>query len=519
MQTLHRWAARAAGTVALTLALAASAFAQPITPETKHAVMDTLVEVVDKRAYASGVDFAKLKEHLTKYAAVTEGAVDQRAFAAALNKSLKEFGISHIRLLSPASATSRRSTDRIGIGITTRRMDDGLVIQELVEGGPGEAAGLRIGDVILKIDGTEATTTEPLGGDEGTKVMLLVRRAGGVQAPARPAGAHQTTDAPAAPAQADPDGAPPMTPGGSTPAPSGTGDVSVDAPGGAPGAPGLVEKQEEITVTRGKFSVRKPETLVKVAPDAAVLRIATFSVGYDTKRIDALFAQAREEGIKFLVLDVRSNGGGRVTNLNHLLSYFFPRDTEIGTNVSRALAKRFVEETGEDGSDAVLIAKWGKPNFRVRAQQENRFPGRVAVLIDRGSASASEIAASSLRELRGAPLVGVPSAGAVLVSVHLPLAQGWEVQIPISDYVTAKGMRLEAHRLKPDAEVIATRAKDGGLDPVVEKALALLRAMKEEPSPAAPETAPDKDAAPAHAEEPAPPRAPAPVPVPLPANP
>src|SRR5207249_3979301 len=64
-----------------------------------------------------------------------------------------------------------------------------------------------------------------------------------------------------------------------------------------------------------------------------------------------------------------------------------------------------------------------------------------------------ENTASALRELHNALLVGSPSAGAMLVSRYVRLSDGYELQIPISDYVSIKGDRLEGHRLEPDLEI------------------------------------------------------------------
>ncbi len=426
--------------LAVLLVLTPLAWAQPITGETKQAVLEQLRKVVDERAYTSGVDFDKLDQHLAKHKDAIDRTVDARAFSSAVNRALREFEISHLRLLTPLTATNRRSTERIGIGVAARKTDDGLVLQEVVEGGPAEHAGLRQGDIIVKIDSEPAVSTEPLAGAEGTTLVLTIRRADGT-----------TT--------------------------------------------------EDVTVTRGKFETRRPETLTIIAPGKAVLRLPTFSVGYDSRAIEGFFKQMKDQQITLLVLDLRGNGGGRVTNLNHFLSFFLERDTEIGTNISRTLARRYQEQTKGDPTDAVAIAKWTRANFRIRAQQQSRFTGRVAVLIDRNSASASEIASTALRELRGAPLVGTPSAGAVLVSTHLPLAAGYELQFPLSDYVSIKGVRLEAHKIQPDTTVTEPRSKDPATDVGVSKAFELLAALP--PEPVRPPAVPS-DPKPATPPEPAP---------------
>ena len=85
--------------------------------------------------------------------------------------------------------------------------------------------------------------------------------------------------------------------------------------------------------------------------------------------------------------------------------------------------------------------------------EEQGWTGKMAVLINRGSASASEIAAAALNECVGAPLIGQKSAGAVLASVYGSLPSGFSVQYPIDDYVTIKGVRLEKSPREPDEVV------------------------------------------------------------------
>ena len=96
------------------------------------------------------------------------------------------------------------------------------------------------------------------------------------------------------------------------------------------------------------------------------------------------------------------------------------------------------------------------------------------MLINRGSASASEICAAALRECSAAPIIGSKSAGAVLASTYARLALGWELQYPVTDYVTIKGMRLEGNPLQPDHET--TSNPDSKEDVVLAKALEMLRA-------------------------------------------
>ncbi|MBL8759441.1 MAG: hypothetical protein JNK35_13540, partial [Phycisphaerae bacterium] len=129
----------------------------------------------------------------------------------------------------------------------------------------------------------------------------------------------------------------------------------------------------------------------------------------------------------------------------------------IGTQVGKDMSARFAEETGGDPADAVAVAAWTKSKVRVRRNATTPYPGKVAVLINRASASASEIVAAALRELKDAPLVGSQSAGAVLVSTYMPAGDGFQMKVPISEWVTIKGRRLEGNPLIADVRVDSRR--------------------------------------------------------------
>jgi carboxyl-terminal processing protease len=104
------------------------------------------------------------------------------------------------------------------------------------------------------------------------------------------------------------------------------------------------------------------------------------------------------------------------------------------------------------------------------------FTGKIAVLTNRGSASASEITTAALKEQVGAIQVGQRTAGAVLASTYGRLPEGWSLQYPVSDFVTGKGLRLESNPLAPDVEE-AGRTGEDGVDPVVQAAVKKLKGV------------------------------------------
>lgn len=201
----------------------------------------------------------------------------------------------------------------------------------------------------------------------------------------------------------------------------------------------------------------------------AVLRLRDFTRNYDTDQIESLMEEAKTA--RRLVIDLRGNGGGEVGNMMHFLGMVLPSDTPVGTFVTRRLARDYVRAGVGDGKDPVAIARWAKRQFTPRESETDPFRGKVAVLIDGGTGSASEIVANALREAKGSPLVGTPSAGAVLMSTFGRLPHGFSIQFPVSDFVSAKGKRLEGHPLVPDVEM--TRSSD--TEATVEAALQRLR--------------------------------------------
>jgi hypothetical protein len=202
---------------------------------------------------------------------------------------------------------------------------------------------------------------------------------------------------------------------------------------------------------RGGWQRGPRESLKWIEEDAAVLRVSTFGREYSRSNVEKMLEDAAEKA-DFLVLDLRSNGGGAVNNLNHLLSHLLPDRTEYGTFISRRVFERYKIANPEGPEDVEAVAEWTSSKVKTRERTLKPFEGKIAVLINRGSASASEIAAAALRDTLQSPIVGTPSRGAVLASTFASLPEGYSLQYPVSDYVTAKGVRLEGAPLKPDLE-------------------------------------------------------------------
>lgn len=218
-----------------------------------------------------------------------------------------------------------------------------------------------------------------------------------------------------------------------------------------------------LTVTRGAYYFPPLESRM-VSDDVGYIRLSDFVISgaplpdgteilteFD-RQLDALDAQ----GARGLILDLRNNGGGSVQTADEILGRFVPDTT------------RSIHEFDERGHSTFELA-----SGRVRTRQ---LP--LAVLINRGSASASEVTVGALRDAGRAILVGQRTAGAVASSQVYPLPDGGGLQIAVAAATTAdSGTQLDGVGVEPDvvtAEVRTLADYRAGHDPQVDTAIAAL---------------------------------------------
>jgi carboxyl-terminal processing protease len=160
------------------------------------------------------------------------------------------------------------------------------------------------------------------------------------------------------------------------------------------------------------------------------------------KEIRALLHAVPADG--GLVIDLRGNGGGLTVMASGISGWLTDREFSLGT----------------------MHLRQGHLDFTVTPQR-NAFLGPVAVLIDSGSASTSEIMAAGLQEVGRARIFGETSAGAALPSLFKALPTADLLQYAIADVQTPRGVLIEGRGVIPD-EVVTTSLADlaAGKDPV-----------------------------------------------------
>ncbi|MCC7343205.1 MAG: hypothetical protein IT170_19135 [Bryobacterales bacterium] len=169
-------------------------------------------------------------------------------------------------------------------------------------------------------------------------------------------------------------------------------------------------------------------------------------------RIREAIQQAAADGARGIVFDVRGNPGGIGAMANGITGYLVTKQANLGLMKLRGAELKFLA-----------------------FPQQGAFTGPVAVLIDRNSASTSEIFAAGLQEMGRAVIVGERSMGAALPSYIVDLPNGALLQFAAADFVTPKGFRIEGNGVTPDIAVsLSAKTLLAGEDLPLEAARAAL---------------------------------------------
>ena len=160
---------------------------------------------------------------------------------------------------------------------------------------------------------------------------------------------------------------------------------------------------------------------------------------------------------KKIILDLRGNPGGYLEIAQNIAGWFLKNGQTV-----------VIEDFGKKQDQEIYKAK-GNAQFL-------DYP--LVVLIDKGSASASEILASALRDNRGIKLIGETSFGKGCVQELENLRGGSSLKITVANWLTPKGNLITNKGLKPDVEVEMTENDYGeGNDPQLDKAIEVLKGM------------------------------------------
>lgn len=201
----------------------------------------------------------------------------------------------------------------------------------------------------------------------------------------------------------------------------------------------LVKRKSEIktySIVRKEIELKAVSTKVpndvKLSDDIGYIRLSSFISKNAGTEFEAALNQYRNK--KGYIIDLRSNPGGLLTNAIYLANLLLPKGIIVST-------------VDRDGY---------KETQRVSGNPITNKP--LVILINKGSASASEILSGALKDNKRAVLVGEKSFGKGLVQEINRLANGSGVNITIQKYLTPNGTDINKKGIEPDIKVELTEA-------------------------------------------------------------
>jgi carboxyl-terminal processing protease len=211
------------------------------------------------------------------------------------------------------------------------------------------------------------------------------------------------------------------------------------------------QKPFEVTITRQKITV--PSVKYEEDGNIGYLKISQFST--DTVGLAQKAAQEfKAKNVKGVVLDLRSDPGGYLDAAVGVSSMWLDKGKTV---VSERRGSTVVSTETANGNNILQ----GLP---------------TVVLIDAGSASASEITAGALRDNGAAQLVGVKSFGKGSVQQVENLPDGSELKVTIARWYTPNGKNIDKQGITPDISLsISDQDAAAGKDPQKDKAFALIQ--------------------------------------------
>lgn len=257
-----------------------------------------------------------------------------------------------------------------GLGVEVSIEDDYITVVSPIEGTPADKAGIKAGDLIIKI-GTHSTKKMSLPeavsymrGKPGSKIKVTIAR--------------------------------------------GKEIIKLD-------------------VVREIIKLRSVRSAI-IKEDTLYVRAASFSETTSKDLAAILNKQKSNKSIKGIVLDLRGNPGGLLLQAVRMVNLFTDKGLVVFTKGRNT-----------------------KSQEKLYAQDGNKITDLpLVVLIDGGSASASEIVAGALQDMGRAIIAGQKSFGKGSVQTVLPLGDGSGLKVTVAQYFTPKGRSIQAKGIEPD---------------------------------------------------------------------
>jgi len=209
-----------------------------------------------------------------------------------------------------------------------------------------------------------------------------------------------------------------------------------------------VDKPLEFTITRDVIKSKSVKNKY-LEQDYGYVRITQFQdhTGEDLAKALISLEKENKKPLKGLVLDLRNNPGGLLDAAVGVSAAFLPKDKLVVYTEGR------VEDSKMNlTANARDYARRGKSDYLIGVPKSyQKTP--IVVLLNAGSASASEIVAGALQDHKRATILGVTSFGKGSVQTILPMNNGSAIKLTTARYFTPNGRSIQAKGIVPDIEV------------------------------------------------------------------
>lgn len=190
-----------------------------------------------------------------------------------------------------------------------------------------------------------------------------------------------------------------------------------------------VDKLIDFCITRDDIPIYSIDAAYMADPHTGYIRISQFAEK-TPKEFEEAIEKLRKQGMKNLIIDLQDNGGGYLNAANELANHFLKKgDLIVYTEAPRT------------------------PGFRYVAEKDGNFTdGRVVVLVNNYSASASEILSGALQDHDRGVVVGRRTFGKGLVQRPFPFPDGSMIRLTVSKYYTPSGRCIQKPYTKGDPD-------------------------------------------------------------------
>ncbi|MES2732905.1 MAG: S41 family peptidase [Bacteroidota bacterium] len=198
----------------------------------------------------------------------------------------------------------------------------------------------------------------------------------------------------------------------------------------------------------------------RVIDSVGYIRYSSFQSGIPGSTVDYLLNKYAKLKVKGIIIDIRDNGGGSISNVDVLASRFTKTKTIVGYT-------RYKSGPGHDD--------FSRPYVRELEPAGVYYPGKVVVLTNRSVFSAANDFASVMSELPNVTLIGDQTGGGGGAPISSELPNGWRFRFSTNQLLNAKSEQIE-YGVAPDIKVDMLKAdEDQGKDTILEAALTFLK--------------------------------------------